>query len=199
MNCGAETCEREATHHGWCGMHWQRVKRNGAPVLQTERPRKDPTVRFWKKVDQSGGPEACWPWQAGRMATGYGLFRLEQLPATMKKAHRVSWLFAYGEIPEGMHVCHRCDNPPCVNPAHLFLDTREGNMRDRDAKGRVHRGMKHHGESSGRSAKLTLAQVTEIKRAYAAREASQAKLGKRFGVSQTQVGRIVRGERWAHD
>lgn len=87
--------------------------------------------RFWSRVEK--GP-ACWEWVGGRNADGYGEVRAD---GRMQKAHRVSWALAHGPIPPGMHVCHTCDNPPCVNPEHLFLGTNRANMRDRQAKGRT--------------------------------------------------------------
>lgn len=136
---------------------------------------------------------------ASRDELGYGMFRL--VPGeTMKKAHRSAWILTNGQPPPGQSVCHKCDNPWCCNPTHLFLGTHQENMRDRDRKGRSTKGRTfHHGEGSGRSAKLTLADVTTIRETYARGGVSQSALGERFGVGQTQIGRIVRGLRWAHD
>lgn len=97
--------------------------------------------RFWAKVNKSGPIPAhvphlgeCWEWTAYRMANGgYGQIRL---PKKNLSAHRASWLLTYGAIPEGMQVCHKCDNPPCVRPDHLFVGTAQDNMRDMIAKGR---------------------------------------------------------------
>lgn len=178
-------------------MHWKRVLRNGAPVLQTSRPRRDPAERFWEKVDRSCVEDACWPWLASRDELGYGFFRL--VPGeNMRKAHRCAWILTFGEPEPGMSICHRCDNPPCCNPSHLFAAPHQENMRDRNRKQRTTKGRTgHHGESSGKAAKLRLADVNAIRDLYAQGGLSQTALGERFGVSQTQVGRIVRGERWS--
>jgi hypothetical protein len=89
---------------------------------------------FWAKVDVSDSA-SCWPWTGHRDARGYG--RTTKRSTT---AHRVAWEVTHGEIPAGLFVCHRCDNPPCCNPAHLFLGTAGDNARDMAAKGRVRGG-----------------------------------------------------------
>lgn len=88
--------------------------------------------RFWSRVDDSGGPDSCWPWQLSRFPTGYGHAILHG----REYAHRIAYELATGNDPRGLDVCHTCDNPPCCNPAHLFAGTALDNMRDRDAKGR---------------------------------------------------------------
>ena len=86
--------------------------------------------RFFEKVEKT---EKCWGWLAGTNKDGYGKFKMR---GKTLQAHRLSWVIHNGIIPEGMCVLHHCDNPPCVNPAHLFLGTILDNNRDRDAKGR---------------------------------------------------------------
>lgn len=85
---------------------------------------------FWTKVDRGGGPDACWIWRGLSNRTGYGRY-------SQQVASRVSWVMAHGPIPDGLLVCHHCDNPPCVNPSHLFLGSHLDNLRDSMRKGRT--------------------------------------------------------------
>ena len=140
--------------------------------------------RFWAKVRKSDG---CWEWLAGTFSNGYGQFKVDGAPV---KAHRFAWELHNGAIPEGLCVCHHCDVRACVRPDHMFLGTDADNMADRDAKGRQAR---QRGVENGQ-AKLTEEKVRAIRRDIR----SQEKIAVEHGVSQTQISRIKRGERWAH-
>jgi len=183
-------------------------------------------ARFWSKVDKSAGPDGCWLWTAGKFRQGYGCF---DVAGKSVKAHRTAYTLTNGQIPHdgsahGLCVCHRCDNPPCCNPAHLFLGTHIDNVRDRENKGRNNppRGDKHfsrlypdrvargnrnganthpecvlRGERHGR-AKITAAQVIEIRTLYAAGGLTQPQLGERFGLDRSAISLILRRKNWKH-
>lgn len=146
-------------------------------------------ARFWSKVNKTDG---CWLWTAALNAQGYGHFQI--VGRGVVRANRFSWEITNGPIPAGMYVCHRCDNPACVNPAHLFIGTQAENMADCAAKGRngAPRGEAH------RSAKLTPAQVVEIRARYAAGGVSYAKLCREYGVCERNILDIVRRRIWKH-
>ena len=96
--------------------------------------------RFWDKV-KIAGPDECWEWKAGKNTSGYGWFSFN---GTQITSNRMVWLLINGEIPNGMCVCHKCDNPSCVNPDHLFLGTHLDNMKDKSIKGRHNNQKKTH-------------------------------------------------------
>lgn len=122
---------------------------------------------------------------------GYG--KINVLGKTMLY-HRASFELYVGKIPDGMMVCHKCDNPRCVNPVHLFIGTAKDNMDDKIEKGRhagAKKGSNHH------KAKLVEWQVIEIKNLLATGE-SQRKIAEMYGVSQSLVNNIKSGKRWKH-
>jgi len=135
-------------------------------------------------VDKSGD---CWVWTAVTDRRGYGLLH----GAPYRAAHRLSYLLAYGD-PAGLHVCHRCDNPRCVNPAHLFLGTDADNLGDMAAKGRSLWGERNM------HAKLTVEQVLEIRRLAADGGLLHREIAARFGVTRVTVTDIHRRRSWRH-
>jgi hypothetical protein len=96
--------------------------------------------RFWAKVDRSGGPDACWPWLAGRHRRGYGKYWLN---GRTIPANRVAWELVNGPMPTELRACHSCDNPPCCNPRHIWPGTDADNQADSKAKGRTASGERH--------------------------------------------------------
>lgn len=153
-------------------------------------------TRFDAKVDRSGGPDACWPWTASRDAHGYGQIKCSILKRPLK-AHRIALEAHLGHpIPESMKACHRCDNPPCCNPSHLFIGTQSDNMADCGRKGR-HPGPGLHGGDHP-IAKLSESDVIEIRRLYATEKLTQTELGRQFGVGQAAISGIILRKSWTH-
>jgi hypothetical protein len=139
--------------------------------------------RLIKKIsiDQATG---CWNWTGAKFRNGYGAI---QVNGFCKKAHRVSYSTFVGEIPDGFYVCHSCDNPPCVNPSHLFVGTAKDNAIDMQAKGRK-------AITTGR-AKLTNEGVLLIRAQFGLGK-KQHDVAKEFGISQATVSLIWKRKIW---
>jgi len=159
-----------------------RARRSGTRLVLSEVD----GVRFWARVDTTGD---CWEWRGARHQNGYGRF---SMGGKSRFAHRIAWTLTHGPIPTGLDVCHHCDNPPCVNPAHLFVGTGADNLRDARDKGRLR---PRAGEAHPQ-AKLTAEQVATIRARCAAGEAQRA-VAREFRISQPRVCQIVRGHGWA--
>jgi len=163
---------------------------------------KNRTDKFWERVDKRG-PDECWDWLAGLDKDNYGVMSGGSRKAKKLKAHRVSWEIHFGQIPfhdshHGMCVLHRCDNPPCVNPAHLFLGTNHDNVLDMFKKGRARPGWVP-GEKNG-NAKITENKVKLIRRFGALKGKaswSNRVIGKMFGLSKAQTSKIISGKAWS--
>ena len=163
----------------------------------------DPIKRFWSKVDKRG-PDECWPWLAGKGKDGYGSFT-----AASRKtigAHCFAYILAHGPIPKRLQVLHSCDNPPCCNPAHLWLGTALDNNRDSATKRRRAYGERHgshvhpervaRGERNG-NARLKTADILHI-REMCQQGMTETKIAHLFNISQGVVSRIILRKSWKH-
>jgi hypothetical protein len=136
---------------------------------------------FWRYVDTSGGPDACWPWMGpgGHDPAGYG----QGYFGWTRKAHRAAYRLIHPDFDRSLDVCHSCDNPPCCNPRGLFAGTAQENLQDAARKGRLGRRT------------LDLDQARAIRAAYA-EGAGQGPLARRYGVTQPLISNIVNGKIW---
>ena len=146
---------------------------------------------FWPRVKFGDG---CWEWTGSRDTSGYGTIGFA---GGIHKTHRIAWNVAFGLIPLGLQVLHRCDNPPCVRPSHLFLGTQADNISDMVAKGRARTGKQLRGFRHPR-ASLNEAQVAQIRAEYATGTVMQRTLALQYRVCQGTIHRVIHGQRgWA--
>jgi hypothetical protein len=159
--------------------------------MKTGRSDKRPLhERFHDRyeVRESG----CWVWTGKRDHHGYGLIMAH---AKTQRAPRVAWALLRGEIPDGLHICHHCDNPPCVNPDHLFLGTAADNSHDHWRKGR---GVPWSRRGDGsKAAKLTTEDVRSIRK-MRDDGCLMAEIGRRFNVGANYIGMIINGKAWSY-
>lgn len=152
--------------------------------------------RFWTRVDQRG-PDDCWNWTGGHSADGRGqVWNMgRNIPAP-----RAALMLSGVAIPHGAIICHRCDNPPCVNPAHLYAGSHLENVRDMDARGRRVSRVPHPASRGERNhnAKLTDDQIREIRSRYSGIRGEQSALAREFGVTQSLIYLIVRKDHRAN-
>jgi hypothetical protein len=184
---------------GWCSVHYWRWRVHGNPLV-TERILGDDRARLESKVDRSGGPDACHPWLGARR-WGYGKF---YIGGRMRQAHIVAWEFEHGAVPPGKELDHECHNRAvaagtcqagicahraCCNELHLSPKMRQQHRDDTQPYAHA------RGENNGR-AKLTRAQIPEIRALLAAGELSLAGIGRRYGVGHETINAIRTGRTW---
>lgn len=154
---------------------------------KSQRFGKSLSERFWSRVDTS---DDCWVWIGAKQDLGYGI--IEDDAGVTRRATHVAWEVTYGSIPDGMRLLHRCDNPPCVRPDHLFLGTQADNVDDMIAKGR-----NQHGETAA-IAKLTEANVIEIRRRVATGTETRGQIAADFGICVGTISDIAHRKSWKH-
>lgn len=192
--CGKKTkiCKENNTKYGWVsGEPFKFVLNHRGKGLDAEPV----TERFWKKVDKHG-PDDCWEWKEARSDSGYGKFWWS---GRTIHASRAAYMLTHGELPSRIIVRHRCDNPPCCNPAHLVEGTNSDNSADmvsrqRQSFGRKHsekitknlpRGSKHH------NSRFTEEQVAAMRALHSTGEWSQRVLARVFNTTQPVIQNIV--------
>ena len=186
--CTIEGCGKASVARGWCAKHYRRWKKHGNPdtVIQPQMHGATVRQRFEANVEKS---EGCWRWTGYRDHNGYGRLNIAGYP---ELAHRISWdLFKRKRIGKD-HALHRCDNPQCVNPDHLFRGDQVSNNADKMKKKRhkfgVLRGADHG------SSKLTEAQILEIRKS----QDTPTAIAENFGISRRHVRDILAGRSWKH-
>jgi hypothetical protein len=185
--CSVVGCEKPVFGRGWCSAHYAKWRKYGDPtvVKQTQLHGLTLKERLAQYTRESDG---CWEWIGHKDPNGYGRLNVDGKPLL---AHRLAWQARFGDIG-GAVICHKCDNPACVNVAHMFAGTQTDNLNDMWSKGRGN-PKTNIGEAHGR-AKLTEVQVREIR----ASQESDRKLAARYGVSHPVVRAVRLRKTWKH-
>lgn len=187
--CSVESCGKPATVRGYCPAHYKRWRLYGDPLtLRQHQLHGLSLAERWAAYVPDRG-EGCWEWSGFRDPNGYGRLNIGNVP---KLAHRISWELHRGEITSADHILHRCDNPSCVRPEHLFKGDHALNMADKMAKKR-HRYGVSRGEANPHS-RLTEDQVKEIRASTGASE----RVGLLYGISGRNVRDIRNRKSWRH-
>lgn len=191
--CSVDDCRSKHFGKGFCFKHYRRWKVHGNPLMVAIGGKSGRTIdqRLWNRVvvDNKG----CWNWTGTKDTKGYGSIRFNKKGYWV---HRFAWQLTYGEIPVSLMVCHRCDNPSCINPAHLFLGTAKDNsidmmQKNRGGKGRFIRGHLPY------NTKFTEEVIREIRSRYSKEAVTQTQLAQYYGTSQGHITNIVNGRAWS--
>lgn len=192
--CGIEGCERPYRARGFCSTHYARwVRNNKTNTKIINKPlildhiigtlsMRDRLECYSMPVTESG----CHIWLGATDNKGYGVVHIKRKTV---QAHRIAWMETNGNIPSGIYICHRCDNPPCVNPDHLFAGTPSDNIADMDKKNRRRTAF---GENNG-NAKLTDDAIRQIRAAP-----GSTAIAKKFNISKSVCKKIRNGTAWKH-
>lgn len=197
--CGKELVQRPGEKYAdfrnrkTCGKscavrHRAELKRAASPpkVKRIKNRFRNTEATFWSRVDKIGD---CWEWKGRKNENGYGMFCYH---GKDWRAHRLAYFFVNKKMPPNLHACHKCDNPSCVNPDHIFWGTAKDNMVDCAKKRRTTLGEKNH------HAKLTKEDVLAIRSAYKYGAISGPCLAKKYNVSRSHICGILNRKFWKH-
>lgn len=200
MTCAVAGCDRpiRVVTKALCNMHYQRLWKHGDVAIDKRSERRPLAERFWEKVSR-GTEKECWNWTARSTVRGYGYLQRGGRRGGRILAHRLSWELVHGEIPDGMSICHTCDNPRCCNPDHLFLGTAADNHADMVRKGRAYFTFHEKPElvrgEGNVTSKLDSDKVQKIRELSASGWSNQ-EIATRFGVTRQNIRFVVNGITW---
>ena len=183
-------------------LHITPICDNITRTLSQERGMAAISKSFWDHVD-IGESDECWEWQRSKTPNGYGRLRytIERNKYTNLYAHRYAWELVNGPIPDGMFILHKCDNPSCVNPSHLYLGTQSDNIRDRVIRGRNGHPPEDTPKRVGSQvsvARFKEEEIPVIRDLYASGKISIRGLARKYDVSPSVIHSIIHRVTWKH-
>jgi|SRR5882724_1180439 len=195
--CSVEDCEKPLKARGLCGTCWYQARKAGMPLIYEYKGRRQIAVtpladRYWAKVIKTSiHTDDCWGWSGYCDPNGYGRLGAERSRKVLL-AHHVSWDIHFPDNPRTtLNICHKCDNPPCTRPDHLFLGSQVENIQDMIKKGRGAKGIRHF------NVKLLETDVRLIRTQYDAK-VKRSDIAQQFNVSAGTVTRIGKRQGWTH-
>jgi hypothetical protein len=191
MKCHVENCYGKVVSKGLCDKHRIRLRRHGN-VNSTLKYHFDTVEEYFFSKVKITKTNSCIFWPARKLESGYGMISAK---GKKRLSHRLSYEIHFGKIPKGMVICHRCDQPSCVNPRHLFIGTHKDNVYDcinkkRNVTPPIHTGKNNH------HTKLTETKVIEIRKSYASGKINSYELAKKYNVTRQNIMSIVKLETW---
>lgn len=184
QRCSIEGCDNKKNSKDWCAKHYRRWQQHGDPLIILSNYGKSLRERFESKVELIPFSTCHW-WTGATPGNIYGGIKDK---GTMHAAHRVSYELYRETIPHGLYVLHKCDNPKCVNPDHLFLGTAQDNMDDMIKKGR---------QRYKPRSKVTAEEVLKIRKLHNGPQSTD-KLALRFGLTPKSITNIINRRTWSH-
>lgn len=188
--CSVHECGEKHYGRGYCEKHYQRFHKHGAPdIVLPNAKMKSIREQVWDRVKVT--PSGCWEWQGARDKKGYGSVRVK---GKTRRVHRLAWELTYGGVPVSLLVCHRCDNPPCINPEHLLAQTSKENTMDMERRIRYKGRFKIGRIPENR--KFTPAKISAIRRKYRTGTCTQKELAAKHSTSQGHISNIITERAW---
>jgi len=184
-SCGCKTSEFKTT----ASTKYAPIERTETGIKKIPILTQELVNRFWSKIKNTENVDDCWEWKGGTSAAGYGILNIGKADYI---ATRISYNMHYKKDPLELCVLHKCDNPACVNPHHLFLGTKSDNMKDMRIKGRSNKG------EAVNTNKLTAEQVKEIRLYYELGKMNKSELARKYGVYHSNIISIVNNKTWKH-
>lgn len=182
--CTVDGCDSKSFCRTFCTLHYSAYKRHGSPYEGRRNSVNKPFTKDYI-LENIYIEDTCWVWKRFLDDKGYGVASISGRGKHIS-SHRMSYILWNGTVEDGTYICHKCDNPPCCNPEHLYAGTHQDNTRDMMSRFRFH-------------SKLTKHEVEEIRMKHSSKKYTQRELGDMYSVSESQINKILKKTRWKYE